>query len=254
LLTGALTVLNEDGLLIEMNVSHGDKVTQPQGMPALFFNRYCAENASSVADIEKIIAIVKPLGPYHLTASDGENTQSFHFYQHTQMPGAHAVESLNKEKSSPQFFVVPNYGITYKEGKSELDTHSDSDRREQNIQAFLRQPTLQTELAGYIARQQEEKGLDANDMLALKELCVQIARLAIVNNCESVLCALYVYHRGHLDEALAATDNLYAPKKALSEFKQLSLPYVQAPFFQREEAKPEVPPANADTLKTSLLM
>lgn len=221
LLTGALTVLNEDGLLVEMNVAHGDKVADPQGMPAVFFNRYCAEHASSVEEVNHLIAEQKPLGAYHLTASDGKEVQSFHFYQHPEVQGDHAIDILDRDKADPQLLVVANHGLTFKDSVPTVVNHRDSDQRKVNIHHLFSQKAAQDKFRQFIDKQKQSGDMPQQDLQEMKEFCLQVARLPLVSNCESVLCALYVYHHNQLADASVATDNLYAQKKELDEFKSL---------------------------------
>jgi len=216
-LTGALTVLNEDGLLIEMNIAPGEKIAKPEGMPAVLFNRYCAENASCVSDIERLVANEKPLSAYHLTASDGDKTKSFHFYQNPNIQGTHATEALDDNRQSPQLLVVANHGLQFEGSEAKVINHRDSDERKKNIHHLFNRPEMQTKFTSYINKQE----LSREDMRELKEICLQIARLPLVNNCESVLCAIYIYHHRQLIDASVATDNLYAQEKELDKFRRV---------------------------------
>lgn len=224
ILSGALTVLNERGLLIEMNVAHGNAVEKPQGMPAVIFNRYCAEHAGSVLELDALIDQMKPLGAYHLTATDGVNTKSYHFYQHQHVPGEHEIEVLSTDKSQPEIMVVANHGLQHVNSVPTKINHRDSDERRNNIHYFFKQPSVQDQLRQFIDRQNDTGEISAAGIRELQETCLQIARLALVNNCESVLCALFVYHHDRLQSAIAATDNLYAQSQELGDFKQLTMP------------------------------
>lgn len=224
LLSGALTVLNNDGLLIEMNVAHGNKVVKPEGMPAVFFNRYCAENSSNIKELDELIAKNKPLAAYHLTACDGNQTKSFHFYQSQLEPGNHAIDELGTDKTSPQLLVVANHGLHYHDSGSEVVNHRDSDERKQNIHQLFSQKSIQDKFAGYISKQKDGQPLSSGDLMELKEFCLQVARLPLICNCSSVLCALYVYHHDKLIDSSAATDNLYAQRCELGDFKMVVNP------------------------------
>lgn|SRR3990167_3726434 len=223
LLSGALTVLNGSGLMIEMNVAHGDKIEEPNGMPAVFFNRFCAENATCVSDIEMLIANESPLGAYHLTASDGNEVRSFHFYQHPHVRGEHAVDALVRDEVSPQVLVVANHGLEYKNSVAEVDNHRDSDQRKANIHYFFSNKQVQNSFTDFIKQQHAAMKMPAEKLQQMKEFCLQVARLPLVSNRDSVLCALYVYHHKALIEASVATDNLYAQKRDLSEFRSLKV-------------------------------
>lgn len=223
ILSGALTVLNEHGLLIEMNVAHGNAVEKPEGMPAVIFNRYCAENAASVRELNALLDAKKPLGAYHLTATDGVDTMSWHFYQHQQVPGEHETEMLAADKTQPEIMVVANHGLQHINSVPTKINHRDSDERKTNIHHFFRQPHVQRQLQQLIDQQKD--GVSDENIRALQETCLQIARLALVNNCESVLCALFIYHHDQLQSAIAATDNLYAQRQELGDFKRLAMPF-----------------------------
>jgi hypothetical protein len=225
LVSGALTVLNMSGTLFQMNIAPGNNVKKAQGMPAVFFNRYCAEHAKSVDDIQAVMQEYQPLGAYHLTASDGVTTKSFHFYLSETTPNAHEVESLPANGDIASILLVANHGLRYEEGKKkELVNHRDSNQRMQNILQFISRDRVQDKFAENIQRQQGQRKLGKNDIQELEQLCVEIARVALVNNCESVLCALYVYYQDILIDARAATNNLYAQEQELDEFKELSIP------------------------------
>jgi len=217
LLSGAATVLNDKGVLIEINISPGDKVTEPAGMPAFFFNRHCAEHATTVKDIEKLLQYEQPLGAYHLTATDGCDTQSFHFYQSKDAPNKHVIESLDKDTQSPQLLVVANNGV--KEGQDV--NYCDSDERKENIHQFFNRHKELGTFKPYIEKQSDFK-LSRQDVTGLEELLLQMARLPLVNNCESVLCAMYVYRKNEILEAIVSTDNMFAQNKELENFRRIS--------------------------------
>lgn len=229
LLSGALTVLNNDGMLIEMNVAHGNKVMKPEGMPAVFFNRFCAEHAANITELDALIAANKPLAAYHLTACDGNQTKSFHFYQNPNVQGEHSIDELDTDQSSSRLLVVANHGLHFDESGSDVVNHRDSDERKQNIHQLFSQRSVQDKFKTYIDKQKGGQSLSTEDVVDLKEFCLQVARLPLICNCSSVLCALYVYHHDKLIDASAATDNLYAQRSELSEFASVVNPVKAAP-------------------------
>jgi hypothetical protein len=218
LTTGLLTAVNENGLLVEINVAFGDKVKKPQGMPALFFNRYCAEHAATVADIHHILDTKEPLSAYHLTATDGSTTSSFHFFQSTDYKGAHVIEALDSNKLAPAHLIVANPSIKVVDDKAHPYNYKDSAERLANAKAFFAQTHLQT----YIAKQDKQKPLSAADVLQLEDVALQAARLALINNCGSTMCAVYVYYKDKLIDARAVVDNNFAPDKPLAAYKKLA--------------------------------
>ncbi len=217
LMTGLLTAVNENGLLIQINVAHGEMVKKAQGMPALFFNRYCAEHANSVEDIHKILQKEKPLGAYHMMATNGLSTKAFHFYQNMNTKGDHAVDELPQVKTSPTLLVVANSGVQIIKEKVCAYNYKDSHERHENVKTFFSHLTLQP----YIAKQEGNKTLSSEDITQLEEIALQIARLALVNNCGSTLCALYVFYKDKIIDARAVADNHFAPDQPLSSFKKL---------------------------------
>ncbi len=225
LISGVLTDVNEDGLFLEMNVAHGDKVVTPDGIPAILYNRFIAEHASSVADIASLNEVQKPVGAYHLTASDGKETQSFHFYQNAEVQNDHEVDVLPTDETAPHLLVVANHGLQFKDSKPTQINHRDSDERKRNIISFFSQPALREKLDLAISMQQGGVKLSVDDVNELRQIFLQAARLALVSNCESVLCEILVFCGDQIQSATAATDNLYAQRKELSEFKELYLPF-----------------------------
>jgi len=222
MLSGALTIVNENGVLMEMNVANGEQVTNPQGMPAVFFNRHCAENAGNLRELNELIAREKPLCAYHLTATDGKETQSFHFYQSDEVRGANAIDTLGRNKQEPQLLVVANNGLYFKDNAPVPVNYSDSNERKDNIHQLFHHRPVHDRLTHAIALQANGEPLTKGFIASLQQdICLRLARLAIVNNCESVLCAMYVYHHDQLEHACAAADNLYAQSKPFEEFKQL---------------------------------
>ncbi len=224
-LSGALTIVNENGVLMEMNVANGEQVTNPQGMPAVFFNRHCAENAGNLHELNALIAREKPLCAYHLTATDGNETQSFHFYQSAEKHGENAIDTLDLNKQEPQLLVVANNGLYFKDNAPVPVNYSDSNERKDNIHQLFHHQPVHARLAHGIALQANGGTLTREFIESVqKDICLRLARLALVNNCESVLCAMYVYHHDQLEHACAATDNLYAQSKPFEEFQQLHRP------------------------------
>lgn len=220
LVTGLLTAVNENGLLIEINVAHGAKVEKPEGMPSLFFNRYCAENASSVDDIHRILKEKQPLGAYHMTASNGVATNSFHFYQSLQKRNEHVIDTLDTSKRTPTFLAVANPSVAPDMKGSQVCVYNykDSQERLANAKAFFDQAKLQA----FIDKQQGNKTLTPDDIKQLEEIALQMARLPLINNCGSTLCALYVFYKDQLIDARAVTDNNFVQDKPLSSFKKLA--------------------------------
>ncbi|MBN2479980.1 MAG: linear amide C-N hydrolase [Parachlamydiales bacterium] len=79
-LIGTLTGMNSFGLSVAMNITSGN-TKKVEGMPSVFLNRICLQEAKTVKDAEKIIKKNKPLGPYHLTVADKKSAKTFHMYQ-----------------------------------------------------------------------------------------------------------------------------------------------------------------------------
>lgn len=77
---GALTGMNDRGLLLAMNVCEGD-TEEVRGMPAVFYNRACLEECGNLQDVENFVRKKSPLGAYHLTVADRKGAESIHFYQ-----------------------------------------------------------------------------------------------------------------------------------------------------------------------------
>jgi hypothetical protein len=224
-LSGALTVLNENGLLVQMNVSSGNKGNKIKGMPALFFNREIAETSASVEDAESLLKEKKPLAAYHLTTTDGKNTKSFHFYQNKSDTNKHDIETLSFNKKKPQLLVIANAGIKSEDKIITITNHRDSAERSHNIHQFFYKNIRK--FKRFIKKQTGSKELDGNDIHSLIKLILEIARLNLVNNLGTVLCALYIYRENaqqRLIHASAIADNLYAASAELTEFKQLRRP------------------------------
>lgn len=92
---GTLTGMNDRGLCAAMNVCGGE-TREVQGMPAVFYNRYCLEHFGTVPEVEKFTSEELPLGAYHLTAVDPNQAQSFHFYQSEE--GGLVIRRWEKDK------------------------------------------------------------------------------------------------------------------------------------------------------------
>ncbi len=221
LMTGALTSINESGLFVQMNVSRSNKVITPKGMPALFYNRYIAEMAKSVVDAEKLVNATdkpQPLSAYHLQVSDGSQMKAIHLQLSREQQGEHHIEALARDKESPSILTVANNGVRWQSGDDSLVlkpiSHHDSDARRANIHAFFARTEVQEKLQAI--RNTEVLSLD--DKADLMAMMHQLCQLDLVNNCESVLCLLLLYSEGQLVEARMASDNLYAPDKAMGEF------------------------------------
>lgn len=229
IVSGGLTVLNEDGLLVEINVSHGDidftADKKPVGMPAIFTVRHVAEQASCVNEIQALIdKDAKPLGPFHLTASDGKQTKSFHFYQSREEKGEHASDVLSEQRDRPQLMLVTNHGVQFDGEDSQSVNHRDSDQRKANLTAFFAHPPVAAKLEMLCEKQQACSELSVSDLKELQEILIAATRLPLVRNAQSVLCALYIYKENQLQVAKAASNNMYAQDRNLSEFREIENP------------------------------
>lgn len=222
LLSGALTVMNTN-LLFQINVAAGLKVKKPKGMPAVFFNRFCAENAKDLKDFDTLLTQTKPLGPYHLTVT-GEETKSIHFFQNLNNPNEHVVEELNPDKKTPQLLVVANNGIHLKNDKIVPLNFRDSDERKANLFAFFSQPKIQAQLKSYIDKQEDEKKLSSEDLCAIRAIMLDMAKLPLICNVASVLFVLGQSIEGTFQEAYATVNNSFAPNNSFSEFRKLRGP------------------------------
>jgi hypothetical protein len=220
-LSGALTVLNENALLIEMNVSSGNKDDKIRGMPALFFNRDCAENSASVDDVESFIKKKSPLVAYHLTATDGKKTKSFHLDQSRSSINKHTVDILPSSRTIPELLVVANEGVEYGNKGFKVTNHRDSRERSKNIHHFFSKNIQQFKY--FIDKQKDSKDLEESDIHSLIELVLKTGDIDLVSNFATVFCGVYLYKNTDqgLVYASAKTDNLYAASAELKEFKQL---------------------------------
>ncbi len=225
LTSSALTMLNEDGLLVQINVAtmHDENVLR--GMPSTFLMRYAAEELSSVEELTDFVKKVPALGAFHLTASDGRQTKSFHIYQSQEVRYDHAIDTLGEDKQSPQLLVVANHGVEWKKGKSQVINYKDSNERKINIETFFNQPKLQEQFHVLIEKQ-NEKDLSAKDHLEIQKFCIdvllRIGRLDLIDNCESVVCAAIVFDRHQVVKAYVSTNNGYAPSREFKDFQQIS--------------------------------
>lgn len=209
LLTGALTIRNEANLLMEMNISHGDHVFSAQGIPATFYNRFCADSVHSLAELASFVDNYKPLSAYHLTATDGDEVISYHFYQNNLDKNKHHADQLATIKDQPQLLATANEGLHHFPGKNHIHNHNDSSERKHNLAAFF----------SHVETNAKLMNTDVNN---LKDICLQMARLPLINNPGSVLAAFFIFHHKELVDASIATDNAYAANHELSEFKRLS--------------------------------
>ncbi len=121
-MVGIATGMNDQGLSISMNVCQG-ATTEIRGMPAVLYNRHCLEQCRSIAELEGFVQTHSPLGPYHLTAVDRNQGQSFHFYQSPQ--NSHVIRRWEQNRPlatlncrySPELSCGMHY---HKERKEEL--------------------------------------------------------------------------------------------------------------------------------------
>ena len=221
---GALTVINQSGTFYEMNIAPGDQVGRARGMPAVFFNRLAAEMADNVDEMEQLLQTFQPLGPYHLTAINGVDARTYHFYLSDSERDQHEVEILLPDQTQPQILVVANNGLKHKDDKLVPVNHRDSDERKQNIYQFFSRERVRTALQRKIYEQADGKKLSKASIEEVLALNLECARLALVNNSESVCCMLGVYYEDQLIYARAAVDNLYAQSKDMADFKELTVP------------------------------
>lgn len=212
--TGLLTAVNEDSLLVEVNVAFGEKIKHPKGLPVLFLNRHCAEHASSVMGIHDILKHHQPLSPYHLTATDGISTHSFHFYQSKEKRGDHVIEKLEESKITPASIAVANPSVYVKKDKVLPHNYKSSEERQKNAIWFLSKQKMP-----HVTDQK-----DAATINELKKIAMGVARLALINNCSTTLCAIYVYYKGKLVDASAVTGNRFAAEAPASQYKSLHIP------------------------------
>lgn len=110
--------------------------------------------------------------------------------------------------------------MQHENGQSKVINCDDSNQRLNNIHQLFNHHHKQGKFSPYLNKQKDE-ALNKQDLIEMKELLLQIARLPLVNNCESVLCAIYIYHQHKLIDASVAVDNMFAQNKELNEFRQL---------------------------------
>lgn len=223
LVSGALTVLNQDGLLLQINVAHGPKISEANGMPAIFYTRYCAEEAANTNDIDYIIKHLPPLDAYHLTASNGVKTKSYHLCQNMEIEGEHAVESMADLSDEMQLLVVANQGVRFRGGIPHVCNHRDSRERMQNLEGFFYHEPIRAELAAYLRKLQNGDVLSDEVAARVSSICHEAAKVDLVNNMESVLFAQYHFDGEQLRSAKAAVNNLFAQERKPEEFKQLKI-------------------------------
>ncbi len=213
LLSGVLTAFNQHGLMLEMNVSRAFEVQKPLGMPALFFNRYCITKAKNITELKLLFNSTdspSPLSAYHLTATDGVEVLSCHFYLSAKDKDQHDIEFMPAVSTTLcQNMVVVNKGLSWQGHQSTPINHRDSEERLKNIDNFLQQK-LATPSDEHLGQH-------------FKDICYDIAALPMVNNCESVLCAIFHYHQGKLISVSAAKDNHYVGFRKPSEYMALDL-------------------------------
>lgn len=210
LLSGCVTTVNEDQVLTQINVSRVEKVG-PQGMPGAFMIRYLAENSASVAEMKKLLEngdqyIKKgPLSGMHISATDGQDTISFHAYQGTNR--GHVLETMGTRP-----MVVPNFGFNHQ--TQTLVDHHDSSARLENINHFFKHNPPKDVI-------NDDMNMDEH-LPALREYMSQIMKLDLVNNFESVYAGLYIYKDNQLVDSHAATNNLYAGSRDVDELYKLT--------------------------------
>lgn len=226
LLSGALTVVNEDGFLCQINVANGENVTNkpPKGMPAVLFVRDCAAKVSNTSDLINFLKDNRPLSAFNLTVSDGHDTQSIRLLQDLKSPSSkHVINQLSTNEENPQLMVVANMGIEKKDDKFVPFNFRESKQREENLFAFFKQPAIQKQLSQYIEKQHDQKNLSQDEMNALLKTVVDAARLPLVCSAASVILAIYVFENEKLNKAIVAMDNSFAPRKDLDEFRRLKM-------------------------------
>lgn len=222
LLSGALTVTNEN-MMFQMNVSEGEKVTTARGMPAVFVNRFLAENTRSAADVWQWIFVgmptesgalqrLTPLGPYHLTFMDAEakDVHSIHFYQNPKNLNEHLVDQLSLDEGKPQLLVVANEGMKLVRDVPTTTNHNDSFQRKANIFSLFEKTPLPSEIKSENDKQ-------------IQDFCSAVANLPLVKNRKSVLWSQYVVHDRKIVKATVATDNNYVQEDKCPD-KKLTIP------------------------------
>jgi hypothetical protein len=149
---GTLTGMNVTGTSLAMNVAIGH-TSKIKGMPAAFFNRYCLESCSSVAEVYNKIQERPPLGAYHLSAADQTGASSFHLYQSNQEK--HTIREWKPQ--APLFTTNCNYSS---EKDQDLHMHWSAERAEILNKLF-------SEAAAHLSPQELERGKLVRASLAL---------------------------------------------------------------------------------------
>ncbi len=76
--------------------------------------------------------------------------------------------------------------------------------------AFFAHDSVNKLLAFPLAKLREGEQLSEAEILAVMNICLEAARLPLVNNNESLLCAQFHVQDGHINSATAVYNNLYA--------------------------------------------
>jgi hypothetical protein len=209
LLSGAITSLNSNEVLTQINVSRVNKV-HAQGMPGVFAIRHLSENCESVEQMQAQLEDTQngllgqgPLSGMHISSTDGKNTLSYHAYQGYN--GEHLIETLGQRP-----MVVANFGFDPE--KKEFISHCNSSERLENINQLFNTQEANLQLT---------QDQDSNISL-LKNFMHEIIKLPLVDNFESVYSAMYIYHQEKLVSALASTNNAFAGRTKLEDYSHLS--------------------------------
>lgn len=219
LISGALTVVNENGVLLELNVAPGKKVIIPEGEPDIFLIRHLAERADSVDHVSQLIDEEKTLGSFHLTASDGRRTTTTHFLQDLKDPSKHVIEELHKaDPGNPHVLVIANSGIEEKGNHVVPFNFRNSEERKENLYQFFKQPRVREELQKYGSKPDNVISQDT----ALIKTLLEAASLPLVCNAASAQLIFYQFVNETIS-AIATLNNTYAPMNKPGEFKRLRL-------------------------------
>lgn len=138
---GTLTGMNSQGLCLGMNVCRGD-TKQIEGLPLAFYNRYCLENCSNVAEVGAELKKGGPLGKYHLIVADAERVTVFHIHQDPDQDLLHHEKGLDSDMP----LVVANYEYG-PDGTRKHDINS-SEVRHQLVEEFYRDGQQQRDKCG----------------------------------------------------------------------------------------------------------
>jgi hypothetical protein len=217
--TGCLTAFS-DNLCVHMNVAKGPVGA---GMPAILFNRYCIERANSIADIHELLKSHQPLGAYHMTVV-GESAVSFHFYLSKDKYKEHVCENIGEDNTELQLLVVSNKGVKLVNDAIVDDNHRDSNERISNLAGFFSHQAVNARLGVYLAKLRGGNQLDPAELMGVMNIGLESARLPLVNNNESVLCAQFHVENGQVKSASAVYNNLYAQSSDREAFKKVTLP------------------------------